>query len=347
MDLSKEIKLKVASNKTGLRLDKFIDEALHKKNSYYSIQDPIGKKNDFITSPEISQMFGEIIGAYLISVWQNKINSKFDLIELGPGLGTLFSDIMRVAKKRPDFIKMANIFFVEKNSKLKIYQKKISDDLMINNINWIKNLNINSNLPLVVYSNEFFDCFSIRQFIFKDQWLEKFVNYNKKEDSLIIKNRKLSDKSMLKILESYKNEKIFEYSYIRNLYFNNICKHIKKNKGICILVDYGYSNKLKNFTLQSLYNHKSTSIFENLGKQDITSHVNFKELIDIAKKNKLNIDEYCSQREFLIKYGILKRKEMLSNSIKNYNKNLDLEINRLIENNNMGKIFKFFIVSNL
>ena len=347
MDLSKKIKLKVASNKKGLRLDKFIDEVLHKKNSYYSIQNPLGKKNDFITSPEISQTFGEIIGAYLISLWENKINSKFNFIELGPGLGTLFSDIFRVAKKRPNFIKMANIFFVEKNSKLKKYQQKISYSLKIKDINWIKNLNINSNLPLVIYSNEFFDCFSIRQFIFQDQWLERYVNYNKKDEFLIIKNRKLYDKNMLKILESYKDEKIFEYSHLRNLYFNKICKYIKKNKGVCIIIDYGYLDKLNHFTLQSIYNHKSTSIFENLGKQDITSHVNFKELISIAKKNKLNIDEFCTQREFLIKYGILKRKEILSKSINNYNQNLDSEINRLIDNNNMGKIFKFFIVSNL
>ena len=91
-------KIKLLNNKKNLRLDKFIDLALYQRNGYYLSKKPIGRKFDFVTSPEISQMFGEIIGVYLVYNWKEKINSKFNLIELGPGNGTLFKDIERTAQ---------------------------------------------------------------------------------------------------------------------------------------------------------------------------------------------------------------------------------------------------------
>ena len=100
--------------------------------------------------------------------------------------------------------------------------------------------------------------------------------------------------------------------------------------------------------MQAVYNHKKTSIFENIGQQDISSHVNFKELIDIAKQNKLKIDEFISQRDFLIKYGILERKKKFLAKNSNLNKNLlDEEVDRLINVDRMGNLFKCLVVSNL
>ena len=97
-------KKKPLNNKKNFRLDKFIELALYASNGYYLRKKPIGRKFDFVTSPEISQMFGEIIGVYLVYNWKEKINSKFNLIELGPGNGTLFKDIERTAKILPNFL---------------------------------------------------------------------------------------------------------------------------------------------------------------------------------------------------------------------------------------------------
>ena len=91
------------------------------------------------------------------------------------------------------------------------------------------------------------------------------------------------------------------------------CKFIKKNRGIFLTVDYGYFNNNKNFTLQAIQNHKFSHVLENIGEKDISSHVNFEDLINIAKQNNLKIEEYTSQREFLLKFGILER-------IKTFNK---------------------------
>ena len=342
-------KIKLLKNKKNFRLDKFIELALYEKNGYYLSKKPIGRKFDFVTSPEISQMFGEIIGVYLLYHWKEKINSKFNLIELGPGNGTLFKDIERAANILPNFFENAEVNLIEINKELRKIQEKNLNYFKQSKIRWSKVLNFRSKLPSIIYSNEFFDCFPVRQFLNdNNHWFERYVKFNEKENKYYSINKRVISKKILDYLSNYKRQKIYEVSYSRNKYFEQICKYIKKNRGICILIDYGYNKKIKNFTLQSIYNHKKTSIFENIGQQDISSHVNFNELIEIAKQNKLQINEFVSQRDFLIKYGILERKKELLTKNSNLKKNLiDEEVDRLINVDRMGKLFKCLIVSNL
>ncbi len=342
-------KIKLVNNKKNLRLDKFIDLALYEKNGYYLSKKPIGRKFDFVTSPEISQMFGEIMGVYLVYHWKEKINSKFNLIELGPGNGTLFKDIERTAQILPNFFKNANVNLIEINKELRKIQKKNLNYFRQSKIRWLKTLNFRSKLPSIIYSNEFFDCFPVRQFLNNNNhWFERYVKFNEKENKYCSINKRVINKKILNYLSKYKRQKIYEVSYSRNKYFEQICKYLKKNRGLCILIDYGYNKKIKNFTLQAIYNHKKTSIFENIGHQDISSHVNFNELIEIAKQNKLQINEFASQRDFLIKYGIVERKKKLLTKNLNLNKNLlDEEVDRLINVDRMGNLFKCLVVSNL
>ena len=342
-------KIKLLNNKKNLRLDKFIDLALYERNGYYLSKKPIGRKFDFVTSPEISQMFGEIIGVYLLYHWKEKINSKFNLIELGPGNGTLFKDIERTAKILPNFFENAYVNFIEINKELRKIQEKNLNYFKQSKIRWSKALNFRSKLPSIIYSNEFFDCFPVRQFLNdNNHWFERYVKFNEKENKYYSINKRVISKKILDYLNKYKKQKIYEVSFSRNKYFEQICKYLKKNRGICILIDYGYNKKIKNFTLQAIYNHKKTSIFENIGQQDISSHVNFNELIEIAKQNKLQINEFVSQRDFLIKYGILERKKKLLTKNSNLNKNLlDEEVDRLINVDRMGNLFKCLVVSNL
>ncbi len=341
--------IKLLNNKKSLRLDKFIELALYASNGYYLSKKPIGRKFDFVTSPEISQMFGEIIGVYLLYHWKEKINSKFNLIELGPGNGTLFKDIVRTTKILPNFFENAEVNLIEINKQLREIQKKNLNYFRQSKIRWSKALNFRSKLPSIIYSNEFFDCFPVRQFLSNNnQWFERYVKFNEKESKYYSVNKRVISKKILNYLNKYNKQKIYEVSYSRNKYFEQICKYLKKNRGICILIDYGYNEKIKNFTLQAIYNHKKTSIFDNIGQQDISSHVNFNELIEIAKQNKLKINEFISQRDFLIKYGILERKKKLLTKNSNLGKNLlDEEVDRLINADRMGKLFKCLVVSNL
>ncbi len=341
MDSIKELKSKIILNKKDIRLDKFLSISLFSKTGYYKNKIPIGKKNDFVTAPEVSQMFGEIIGLYLLYIWSTKINSKYNLIELGPGKGTLFKDIFRSVSKYPNFLKSSKIQFIEINKELEKIQKKNFTRLKLESSKWNNNIDYRSTLPSIIYSNEFFDCFPVRQFLFKDKWYERYVSYNKKENNFFIKEKIVTSSKILSTLDNYKKEKILEISFERNKYFENICKYIKNKGGLVFTIDYGYFNNIQNFTLQAVQNHKKTNILDNIGEKDISSHVNFKDFIKIAYKYKLSIDECCNQREFLIKYGILERNKNLYKS----KKSIDLE--RLINKKEMGSLFKCLIISNL
>jgi len=328
-----------------MRLDKFIGNALYNRNGYYYKQNPIGDKNDFITAPEISQMFGEIIGLYLYFIWKTKLNSEFNLIELGPGKGTLFKDIAKSVINYPNFLNKAKIEFIEINKNLIKIQKDNLKKLNLKNIRWLKKINYKSNNPLIIYSNEFFDCFPVRQFVLDDFWSEKYVSYNKIEQKFYFKNKIVKNKKLLLSLNKYKRQKIFEISNERNNYFEKICKFIRKNGGIFLTIDYGYFKNLKHFSLQAVQNHKYSNILENIGQKDISSHVNFNEFKNIAIDNKLKIEEYCTQKDFLIKHGILERAKILSKL--NNIENIKIDLNRLTNKVEMGELFKCIIVSNL
>ncbi len=345
MDIKEVIKSDILLNQKDIRLDTFLSKALYDKYGYYYKKNPIGKNNDFVTAPEISQMFGEVIGLYLYYIWHTKINSKFNFIELGPGKGTLFIDIANSISKYPNFFKLAKIFFIEINEELiKIQQKKFQKYNYLN-ISWKNIINFKSKIPSIIYSNEFFDCFPIRQFLFKNCWLEKYVSYNKYSDKFYLKDKKVVNKNILSSLQLYEEEKYLEISFERNRYFDKICKFIKKNGGVFFTIDYGYFKSKNYSTLQAIQNHKYSHVLENIGEKDISSHVNFGDLLDIAKKNKLNVDEYCSQNEFLVKYGILERGKELSK----FNNELEIEneLERLIGKKQMGDLFKCIVVSNL
>ena len=343
MQKKEKTKLNKFFNKKNIRLDYFLNSKIYNRKGYYYIEKPIGKNNDFITAPEISQMFGEIIGLYLYFNWKTKLNCKFNLIELGPGKGTLFSDIARSVIKFPEFLKKAKIIFIEINKNLKKEQKKIIKNINLKNVSWSEKINLKSSIPSIIYSNEFFDCFPVRHFVFKDKWYEKYVEFDEKDKRYFFIDKEVKKNSLKNLLKNYEKKGLCEISFQRNKYFEKICKYISKNGGLFFTIDYGYTEKINNFTLQAIQSHKYSHVLDNIGAKDISSHVNFRELINIAKINNLYVEEFCTQREFLIKYGITKRKKILSKT--NDAAKINLEVDKLINKNDMGNIFKCLVVS--
>ena len=335
-------------NKKGrIDISEFINLSQYGNNGYYIKQNPIGSSNDFITAPEISQMFGEIIGLFILNYWVNKINHSYNLVELGPGKGTLISDTLRVGAINKNYLESTNLTLIERNEQLIKLQKKCLKNIGFNKVCWLDEFEIHkNNIPSIIYSNEFFDCFPVRQFYKKDKWFEKFIKYNTSDNFFNFITDEVNDKKILKNLEQFSEIKVAEISISRKIYFDKICKFIKENKGVFITIDYGYKKPPNHLTLQTIYNHKKTHLFENIGNQDITAHVNFDELITIANNNNLNLEIYCSQKDFLISCGIEQRKEKLkSNKIQKDIKNLDLEFDRLTSKYKMGEIFKVLVVS--
>ena len=343
----KELIISEINKKGKINISEFINLSHYGNNGYYIKKNPIGLNNDFITAPEISQIFGEILGLFILNYWEKKIGDSYNLIELGPGKGTLIHDILRVGNVNKKYIDSTNLTLVEKNEQFINLQKKCLKDINFNKVSWQEEFKIQkNNIPSVIYSNEFFDCFPVRQFYKKEKWIEKFIKYNFADNLFNFATDEVSDRKILKNLEQFNSVKVAELSDSRIRYFDKICKFIKKNKGMFITIDYGYKKLPTHLTLQTIYNHKKTHLFDNIGDQDITAHVNFDEFINIANNNGLKLEIYCSQKDFLNSCGIEQRKEKLK-SIRNqkYIVNLDLEVDRLTNKSKMGEIFKVLVVS--
>ena len=330
-----------------LTLDKFINESLYNnKSGYYMKKNPFGKKGDFITSPDISILFSEMIAVWIISFWENlNCPKKFNLIELGAGNGEMMKQIVNTFEKFPAFKKCCKINILEKSEYLKKIQKS---NLKNKKIKWLRNLNEISSLPNIFIANEFFDALPIKQFIKKkNKWYErniKFSKLNKPEFFNILTDIKKLEKEIDIKISS--NQNFIEYSPLAFEYIKIISEKIRLKNGGLLIIDYGYLDKYMKNTLQSVSNHKFSNILKNFGRSDITYCINFKLLEKIMKKFNLKVSSMTNQKEFLINLGILKRAEIISKNLTFSKKaNIYYRLKRLIDENYMGKLFKVMLAT--
>ena len=323
-------------------IDKFIEDALYnKKYGYYSKTNPFGKSGDYITAPGISFLFSEMIAIWIIAFWENIGKpKKLNLIELGPGNGDLCKILIKTFKKFPNFNKCINIYLYEKSNLLKNIQKK---NIKEKKINWLNSINKIKDGPLLFFGNEFFDAIPIKQFKKKNNKIyEKHLNLqNGLLNKIILKK---APNEMIKELKKFnliKSDGVIEYPKLGLEELNVIIRKIKKFKGGLLLIDYGFLENRNIDTLQSVKNHKKNKIFENIGKADITSHVNFKLLRDYFVKNKLKTNKIVTQSFFLKKIGIINRAEILSKRMSFKDKSdLYFRLERILDPKYMGRLFK-------
>ena len=264
-----------SKNFSVLGLDKFIHQSLYdKKDGYYMSSNPFGKKGDFITSPNISIFFSEILAVWIVSFWETlKKPKKFNLIEIGAGNGEMINTILKTLKNFPSAEKACRIFILEKSPYLKKMQKK---KIKNKNVVWINILNKLKSSPCIFLANEFFDALPIKQFVKKkDNWYEKYII--NKDKSLEFFEKKINKKFLEKLINQKleKNQKFIEYSPLASEKLNTISKIIKKQNGGLLIIDYGYKDKKMFDTLQSVRKHKKNTFLENIFKADITHLINF------------------------------------------------------------------------
>ncbi len=329
-------------NSKILPTDKFFRNVLYdKKFGYYNSQIPFGKNGDFITSPKISSIFSEIVAIWIVSTWETFGKPKnFNIVELGPGDGSLANILLKSFRKFPEFNSIKNIFLLEKS----IYLRKIQKKKIFNkDIKWIDNLNGIKKGPVIFFGNEFFDAIPIKQFKkIKNNIFEKF--YTLEENKYIKEIFNKASPASVKIIKSYKslkNLKFIEFPYFGLQELKKINKKISKLGGCILMIDYGYLKPNNQNTLQSVMKHKKNSLFDNLGKADITAHVNFSLLSEFFKKDGLKVKNVITQKQFLEKMGILERAQIISNKMKfRQQSDLYLRLKRLLGSKYMGDLFK-------
>ena len=341
--------LKFFKNSKTLPVDKFLNNVLYdKKYGYYNSKIPFGKQGDFTTSPKISSLYSEMIAIWMISTWEKLGKPKnFNIVELGPGDGTLVKVLLNVFKKFPSFYNAKKLFLFEKSKFLTKLQRENIDNT---EVKWIKNFDNIKKGPVIFFGNEFFDAIPIKQFKrSKKNLLEKY--YKIKDDYEIFeifKKASVNDKKMINSFKTLKNLNFIEFPKNGFDELKKIIKKISILKGCILLVDYGYLKENNQSTLQSVFKHKKNFLLKNLGKSDITYHVNFSLLSEFFLKNKLKVKKTVTQREFLNRMGIKLRAEILSKKMK-FRDQSDLysRLQRLIDPGQMGHLFKIILAYNL
>ncbi len=335
-------------NDLTLALDKFINLSLYdKKFGYYMKKNPFGKKGDFITAPNVSRLFSEIIAIWIVSFWKSLGSpKKFNIIEMGAGNGEMMKILFESFQKFPFFFNSCNLIIYEKSPLLIQIQKK---KLNKKKISWISKIGKINKVPSIFVANEFFDSLPIKQFEKKNNvWFEKFVKVKSKKKSFLFEKKinikKIEKKINFKISQ---NQNFIEYSEQGLNYLTEILTFIKKNRGGLLLIDYGYLDKKMKNTLQAISNHKFANILDNIGNVDITHNINF-ELFRKYTNQKGNLKyNITTQKNFLIKMGIKERAEIISQNL-NFLKKADIyyRLKRLIDEKQMGNIFKVMLVKN-
>ena len=332
----------------NLPLDKFIDLSLyHKKFGYYMKKNPFGKKGDFITAPNISRLFPEMLAIWIITFWQSLGSpKKFNLIELGSGNGEMMNILIESCKNFPTFFNACNFIIFEKSPRLiKVQKKKLSNNKII----WVPKLDKIKKNPSIFIANEFFDAIPIKQFRKKGNlWFEKFINLSRQEKPFFFEKKTNIKKIEKKInFKIFQNQNFVEYSELGLNYLKYICNIIKKNSGGLLLIDYGYTDKKMRNTLQAVSNHKFANILNNIGNVDITHNISFNLFKNFIEKIGGLTSTLTNQKNFLIKMGIKQRAEIISKK-QNFLKKADIyyRLNRLIDEKQMGTLFKVMLIKN-
>ena len=316
-------------------ISRFIFLCLYEKNYGYYQNNRIG--TDFITAPEISQLFGECISIFIASI-NRKIGNIRDFCELGPGNGTLIKDLSKNLNK---LIKSdLNFYLFEKSNCLSANIKKNIKEI---NIFHLKRLTFPPR-PIFFIANEFFDALPINQFEkTSDGWYERRVDLIQGKLKIILKKN-----TFCGFEENYgKKGDIIEKSPYADLYIKRIFKHLKEFGGGLLIFDYGPLKKKKIDTLQSIFKKKKSFFLNNPYESDITYHVDFEKIKQMAKHSGLFFYGPITQKKFLFFNGINERFLELSRSLqsKNQLQILNSQFTRLIDARGMGNLIKCLLVT--
>ena len=358
--MSTEPKIRQLIQETGyITVDKMMKEVLsNNSSSYYRQLNLIGVGGDFTTAPEISQLFGEIIALWAIEQWY-KLGCpvKTNLVELGPGRGRLLSDLLRVAKLVPEFYNSLSVELVEINSHFKEWQKKnLSQfNLKIKWLNWVGDI---AQVPSIIIANEFFDALPIKQYIkIKELWYEVIIIIDSKDNGIKFDKIALTKELQQQFLNSYPSTEdgaIVEKSLEAMDTIKLISGHIKKYSGASLIIDYGYDIAINHrthsqykSTLQALKNHQYHPLLVNLGEADLSAHVDFNWLNNVAQEAGIQSEGTILQRDFLINYGIKLRSQMLQKKLPlDKAQIIAKQADYLISPIKMGELFKVLCLFN-
>ncbi len=302
----------------------------HPQHGYYMTRDPLGAAGDFTTSPEINQIFGELIGIWCVAAWEAIGSpSPFALVELGPGRGTLMQDVLRTTARLAEFQSAAVVHLVESSPVL----RKVQMEKLGQNVRWHDSIESLPHEPLVFIANEFFDALPVRQIVkHGESFFERRVALTEGELELVLVPAPPSD---------LKGDGLHETSPTSNAIAEALGARIKALGGAGLVIDYGHLKSAAGDTVQALKQHKPVGILEHPGSSDLTAHVDFEALAQAFAGAGAAPLPPMSQRQFLLAMGLETRLSKLADKLSGTERAAFIAgAGRLVDEKGMGNLFK-------
>jgi NADH dehydrogenase [ubiquinone] 1 alpha subcomplex assembly factor 7 len=283
---------------------------------YYATRDPLGARGDFTTAPEISQMFGEMLGAALADCWtRSGAPANAIYAELGPGRGTLASDALRVMRSAGFG---GEVHFVETSPLLRNAQQTV-----VANAQWHDSVGQLPAKPLLLVGNEFLDALPIRQHVGG------------------VERRVIAAAGGLAF---DRDGEIIETSPAREEAVSSLARHISSYGGVALIIDYGHARSAPGDTLQAVRRHAYAAVLADPGEQDVTSHVDFEQVAAAARGAGARATQVAAQGEWLRRSGIGRRARALSQSNPGHANDIASALQRLTAPDQMGELFKVIAI---
>jgi len=313
----------------------------HPGHGYYRQGNAIGAAGDFITAPEISQMFGEMLGFCLVNLWQQMSEPKaFTLLELGPGRGTLMADVLRVARRAPGFAEAVQVELFETDPGLLAEQRTRLETC---HPRWIQNFELGADTPLLVIANEFFDALPIRQFVRgKQGWHERLVGLGETGRVFGLSPTPIPATSLPAAVSAAAEGEVYEAGLAANEVMTRLAKAVARRGGAVLTIDYGYAATQTGETLQAVRRHAYADPLAAPGETDLSAHVDFGILGDTARAAGLAVEPLATQGDFLSRLGIIARAATLARANPGEAAAVNAALDRLTSPSQMGSLFKVF-----
>ncbi len=301
----------------------------HPEHGYYTTRDPLGAAGDFVTAPEVSQMFGEMIGLWLVQAWQDQgCPAPFRLVEFGPGRGTLMADALRAARLVPDFAAAADLWLVETSPALRRAQAE-----RLPGAQWAARFEEVPEGPVFAVANEFFDALPVHQFIVGPDGLREQVVGLGPEGALI-----------WGLTEPLPGQMPDRHDWVDHCPAGEavaqaLGARIAADGGAALVIDYGYTatDRPGGPTLQAVRAHEKADPLAEPGEADLTCLVDFDRL---ARHFAPARGRIATQGEFLVSLGIVQRAERLAAAAPDRADEIAGQLRRLADPAEMGRLFK-------
>jgi SAM-dependent MidA family methyltransferase len=317
----------------------------HPSHGYYTTRDPFGRDGDFTTAPEISQMFGELIGLWAAAVWRQMGSpDNLRLVELGPGRGTMMLDMLRAAQVVNGFRAAIVVHMVEISPALERRQRQTLTGIEVP-VLWHQRLEDVPEGPMIVVANEFFDALPVQQAVKRsDGWHERMIGLDAEGSFTFVAApeplahfaetipQAVRDAPVEAVYEWRGNQTVFE-----------IGRRIAHDGGAALVIDYGYTESEWGDTLQAVARHRYADPLETPGHADLTAHVDFQALAVAAESVGASAQGPLPQRDFLLRLGIERRAEALkARAAPEQVAAIDSALARLLDagSDGMGRLFK-------